>query len=89
MLENLVTLEVDNASLISVLQILTEKSGLNIVTGPSVEARTISLRIVDVPVEEALDLVVKAVGLGYEKIGNSIVIETPEVLGKDATSPPW
>jgi len=84
MLENLVTLEVDNASLISVLQILTEKSGLNIVTGPSVEARTISLRIVDVPVEEALDLVVKAVGLGYEKIGNSIVIETPEVLGKDA-----
>jgi type II secretory pathway component HofQ len=83
--ENLVTLEADNASLTSVFQVLTEKSGWNIVTGPSIEGRRISIRVVDVPVEEAFDLVVKAAGLGYEKIGSSILVEDPELLGEEAS----
>jgi type II secretory pathway component GspD/PulD (secretin) len=83
--ENLVTLEADNASLASVFQVLTEKSGWNIVTGPSVEGRRISIRVIDVPVEEAFDLVVKAAGLGYEKIGSSILVEDPEKLGEEAS----
>jgi len=83
--ENLVTLEADNASLTSVFQILTEKSGWNIVTGPSVEGRRISIRVIDVPVGEAFDLVVKASGLAYEKIGSSILVEDPENLGEEAS----
>ena len=83
--ENLVTLEADNASLTSVFQILTEKSGWNIVTGPSVEGRRISIRVIDVPVNEAFDLVVKASGLAYEKIGSSILVEDPENLGEEAS----
>ncbi len=83
--ENLVTLEADNASLTSVFQILTEKSGWNIVTGPSVEGRRISIRVIDVPVEEAFDLVVKAAGLGYEKIGSSILVVDPEKLGEESS----
>jgi len=84
--ENRVTLEVDNASLISVFQILTEKSGWNIVTAPSVEERRISIRVIDVPVEEALDLVVKAAGLGYEKIGSSILVDDPDMLAGEEAS---
>jgi type II secretory pathway component GspD/PulD (secretin) len=83
--ENLVTLDADNASLSSIFQVLTEKSGWNIVTGPSVEDRKISVRVVDVPVEEAFDLVVKAAGLGYEKIGGSILVEDPQSLGEEAS----
>jgi type IV pilus assembly protein PilQ len=83
--ENLVTLEADDASITSIFQVLTEKSGWNIVTGPSVEGRRISIRLIEVPVEEALDLVVKAAGLGYEKIGSSILVEDPERLGEEAS----
>jgi type II secretory pathway component GspD/PulD (secretin) len=80
---NLVTLDVDNASLTSVFQVLTEKSGWNIVTGPSVEERRISIRVIEVPVEEAFDLVVKAAGLAYEKIGSSILVADPDMLGEE------
>jgi type II secretory pathway component GspD/PulD (secretin) len=82
--EDLVSLEAYNASLTSVLQILTEKSGLNIVTGPNVEEKTLSIRIEDISLDEAIDMVVRASGFTYERIGNSVLIETREVLGDDA-----
>jgi type II secretory pathway component GspD/PulD (secretin) len=82
---NLVTLEVDNASITSVFQVLTEKSGWNIVTSPGVEDRRISIRVIDVPVEEAFDLVVKAAALGYERIGSSILVAEPDQLGEEAS----
>ena len=82
---NMVTLEADNASLTSVFQVLTEKSGWNIVTSPGIEDRRISIRVVDVPVEEAFDIVVKAASLGYEKIGSSILVAEPEMLEEEAS----
>jgi len=82
---NLVTLEADNASLISVFQVLTEKSGWNIVTSPGIEDKRISIRIVDVPVEEAFDIVVKASALAYERIGSSILVAEPELLEEEAS----
>ena len=88
-IDNLVTLEAHDASLTSVLQTLTEKSGLNIITGHSVEERRISIRIKNVPVEEAIALVVKAAGLGYARVGSSILVETGEVLGEDASLSPY
>jgi type II secretory pathway component GspD/PulD (secretin) len=68
-----------------VFQVLTEKSGWNIVTSPGIEERRISIRIVDVPVEEAFDIVVKASALGYEKIGSSILVAEPELLEEEAS----
>ena len=88
-IDNLVTLEAHDASLTSVLQTLTEKSGLNIITGHSVEERRISIRIKNVPVEEAIALVVKAAGLGYARVGSSILVETAEVLGENASLSPY
>jgi type II secretory pathway component GspD/PulD (secretin) len=82
---NLVTLEADNAAITSVFQVLTEKSGWNIVTSPGIEDRRISIRVVDVPVEEAFDLVVKAAALGYERIGSSILVAEPDLLGEEAS----
>ncbi len=88
-IDDLVTLEAHDASLTSVLQTLTEKSGLNIITGHSVEERRISIRIKNVPVEEAIALVVKAAGLGYARVGSSILVETGEVLGENASLSPY
>jgi type II secretory pathway component GspD/PulD (secretin) len=79
---DLITLHADKTSLTEVLQILADRSGLNIVTGPGVQGQTISIRIRNTPFDEALNLVCRATGLGHERIGNSIVIADPEVLAE-------
>jgi type II secretory pathway component GspD/PulD (secretin) len=77
-----VTLDADSMSVAEVLQILAERSGLNIVTGSGVQARKVTLRLSDTPFEEALALVVRAAGLGYERLGQSIVVgELAEMSG--------
>jgi type IV pilus assembly protein PilQ len=80
----MITLDADDISLTSVLQILAEKSGLNIVTSPEVQAQRISIHLRNVPIDDALNLVVRAAGLGYERLGNSILVGDPEKL-KEAT----
>lgn len=70
----LITLDADNISVIDVLQILASKTGLNIVTSPEVQGRKISIHLKNTPFEEALNLVVRAAALGYERVGKSILV---------------
>lgn len=70
----LVTLQATDTSIADVLRILADRSGLNIVTSPEVATRTISIRLSDTPFEEALNLVVRAAGLGYERVGGTILV---------------
>lgn len=79
-LGKLVSLEADDAYLPAVLKVLAEKGGLNIVTGPGVAAGKVTIRLKDVPVEQAVNLVVRAAGLAYERIGNSILVADAESL---------
>jgi type IV pilus secretin PilQ/predicted competence protein len=72
--EPLVTLDAEDAYLPSVLKILAEKGNLNIVTGPGVTGGRISIHMRDVPIEQAVNLVVRAAGLAYERIGRSILV---------------
>ncbi len=60
--------------MITVLEILADRSQLNIVTSPEVQGRTISIHLTNTPFIEALNLVVRAAGLGYERVGNSILV---------------
>jgi type IV pilus assembly protein PilQ len=70
-----VTIDADDAFLPSVLSILAEKSGYNIVTGPSVnKEERISVHLKDVPIEQAMNLVVRAAGLSYEIVGKSFLV---------------
>ena len=78
-----VTIHATETSLVDVLGILSEKSGLNIVAGTEVGARVISINLRETPVEEALNLIVRAAGLGYERIGNSILIAEENVLKQE------
>ncbi|RMH74315.1 MAG: hypothetical protein D6675_00350 [Gemmatimonadetes bacterium] len=79
-----VSLDADEAYLPSVLAILAEQSGFNIVTGPGVDkAQKLSIRLQDVPIEQAINLVVRASGLSYEIVGNSFLIASTETLTKD------
>ena len=76
----LITMEADSTPVITVLDILAERSGLNIVTSPEVQGIPISIRLSNTPFEEALNLVVRASGMGYERVGNSILVGSPSRL---------
>jgi type IV pilus secretin PilQ/predicted competence protein len=79
-LGKLISLDADDAYLPAVLKLLAEKGELNIVTGPGVTAGKITIHLKDVPVEQAVNLVVRAAGLAYERIGNSILVADTESL---------
>jgi type II secretion system protein D len=79
-LDKLITLDADDASLPAVLKILAEKGDLNIITGPGVASGKVTIHMKDVPVEQAVNLVVRAAGLAYERIGNSILVAEPRAL---------
>ena len=69
---NLVTVHAEDAHLPSILAILAKESGYNIVTDPNVNRQEkISIHLDEVPIEQAINLVVRAVGLSYEVVGNS------------------
>ena len=82
-LEGKVTLDAEDAYLPSVLKILAEKGDLNIITGPGVSAGRISIHMKDVPIEQAVNLIVRAAGLAYERIGNSILVADPKALKEE------
>src|SRR5262245_2817054 len=82
-LGRLVSLDADDAYLPAVLKILAEKGNLNIVTGPGGTAGRVTIHMKDVPVEQAVNLVVRAAGLAYERIGNSILVAETRSLNDE------
>jgi type IV pilus assembly protein PilQ len=80
-LNRLVTIDADDSFLPSVLSILAEKSGYNIVTSPGVnKEEKISVHLKDVPIEQAMNLVVRAAGLSYEIVGKSFLVAPPKQI---------
>jgi len=78
-----ISLDAEDAALPTVLKILAEKGNFNIVTGPGVAAGRITIHMKDVPLEQAINLVVRAAGLSYERIGNSILVADGKTLKEE------
>jgi type IV pilus assembly protein PilQ len=70
-----VTLIFKDADIRTVLHTLSYKSGVNIVASSDVEG-TVTIRLVDVPWETALEVILKNHGLASERIGNIIRVIT-------------
>lgn len=80
-LRTVVSIDAEDAYLPVVLSILAAKSGFNIVTGPGVsKEERISIHLKDAPIEEAMNLVVRAAGLSYEIVGNSFLVAKAAML---------
>ena len=80
----LITVHAEDAFLPSILAILAKESGYNIVTGPNVNKQDkVSIHLDDVPIEQAINLVVRAVGLSYEVVGNSFLVADPKKLKEE------
>lgn len=80
-----VTVDFKDADIQNVLRILSFKSGVNIVAGKDVTG-TVTIRLVDVPWEKALDVVLKTYGYAYDRDGNIIRVTTLENLKKEELS---
>ena len=71
--ENLVTIHAEDANLSSILSIIAEDSDYNIVTGPTVsQGKKLTIHLDDVPILEALYLIIRASGLSYVVKGSYI-----------------
>ena len=81
--QRLVTIHANNTRLADVLDILSEKSSLNIVAAAEVEDKLVSINLRETPVEEALNLIVRAAGLGYERVGNSVLVAETTALQQE------
>ena len=67
------TLNFQNIEVRSLLQVIADFTNFNIVTSDSV-AGSVTLRLKDVPWDQALDIILQAKGLGMRKTGNVIWI---------------
>jgi type IV pilus assembly protein PilQ len=74
-----VTLDFNEADIRNVLKIVSYKSGVNIITTPEVIGN-VTIRLVDVPWDKALDAILKTYGFGYERQGNIITVAPIEKL---------
>ena len=70
-----ISLDFKDADIKNVFRLIAEVSGLNIVVTDEVRKR-VTVRLVDVPWDQALDLLIDTNGLGKEKIGNVVRISS-------------
>lgn len=74
-----ISLDFKDADIKNVFRLLAEVSGFNIVVTSDVNRR-ITLRLVEVPWDQAMDLIITTNGLEKEQIGNVVRISTAEAL---------
>lgn len=75
-----ITLRATNANLSEVLMVLSERSGMNFVAANDVTRDSVSIILNATPLQEAVDMLVRAAGLSYEISGNSVLIAEPGKL---------
>ena len=66
-----ISLDFQNADINDILRLVAEVSGLNIIAGGDVQG-TVTTRMVDVPWDQALEVILKINGLAQEREGNII-----------------
>jgi type IV pilus assembly protein PilQ len=77
-----ISLDFQQADLIDVLRLISEVSGMNIITSPDVSGR-VTTRMVNVPWDQALDMILKSHGLGKDQEGSIIRVAPLDRLRKE------
>jgi type IV pilus secretin PilQ/predicted competence protein len=77
-----ISLDFQQADLIDVLRLISEVSGMNIITGPDVAGR-VTTRMANVPWDQALDMILKTYGLGKVQEGSIIRVAPLDRLRKE------
>jgi type IV pilus assembly protein PilQ len=77
-----ITMDVQNADITTVLQSFSEFAGVNIIAGPEVTG-DVEAHLKDVPWKQALQIVLKSHGFGYEEEYGVIRVSTIDKLTKE------
>jgi type IV pilus assembly protein PilQ len=77
-----VSLDFKDADIKNILRLIAEVSDFNIIAGDDVTGK-ITMRLVDVPWDQALDVILRARSLGMSKVGNVIRIAPLESIKKE------
>jgi type IV pilus assembly protein PilQ len=77
-----ISLDFQEADIHTILRIMAEVSGLNIITSGDVKGN-VTIRLLNVPWDQALDLILKTQGLGKEQVGNIIRVAPLEYFKQE------
>jgi type IV pilus assembly protein PilQ len=77
-----ISLDFHDSDVRNILKLIAEGSGLNIVAGDEVKGR-VTIRVVEVPWDQALDVVLQSQSLGRVRVGNVIRIAPLERLRRE------
>ncbi|RMH50437.1 MAG: type IV pilus secretin family protein [Zetaproteobacteria bacterium] len=80
-----VTFDFKDIDIKNALRLIAEMSNLNIIMADDVSGK-LTMRLVDVPWDQALDLILTSKGLGQERIGNVLRIAPIEALRSEYSS---
>ncbi|MDH3598773.1 MAG: type IV pilus secretin PilQ [Candidatus Tectomicrobia bacterium] len=72
-----ISLDFQNADINDILRLIAEVSGLNIISGPDVKG-TVTTRMVDVPWDQALEVVLRINGLDQDRADNIVRVAPVE-----------
>jgi type IV pilus assembly protein PilQ len=81
----IITIDIVNYDIKDFFRLISEISGLNVVLDPNVSG-SVTLKLTDVPWDQALDVVLKNYGLGGQLQGNILRIATNSTLQSEQTA---
>jgi len=79
-----ISLDLEDASLLSVLKVFSQQSGMNFIASQDVAGRTVTLYLENVPVRDALDKILKTYNLTCDLDEDSNIFVVREIAEKDA-----
>jgi type IV pilus assembly protein PilQ len=77
-----ISLDFKDVDIADVLRLIAEVSELNVIAGDEVKGK-VTIRLVDVPWDQALDVVLLTKGLGFMRIGNVLRIAPQAVIAQE------
>lgn len=77
-----ISLDFKEVEIADVLRLVAEVSDLNVIAGDEVKGR-VTIRLVDIPWDQALDVILLTKGLGFARIGNVLRVASNDVLAQE------
>lgn len=77
-----ISISVQATAMRDVLKFIAEQSDTSIVISPEVSEQMMDVTIKDIPLDEALDVILKPYGCGHSKIGKTVVVDRLENLSR-------
>ncbi|HLE41913.1 MAG TPA: type IV pilus secretin PilQ [Nitrospirota bacterium] len=77
-----ISLDLQDADLVNVLRLFADVANLNIILSPEVKGR-VTVRMVNIPWDQAMDMILKMNGMGYTRENNILRVATHAALFRE------